>query len=205
MTGPDDANGDEIRAAAAAALADCDALGAEGEDRSIILKHVLQVRLPIRGSDATLGAVPALVQRQPGTPHPVDLDDGDVLGKIAAALKLDRDVLELVYAVKDGEPELVLAARRLASNKAQAARQLAQLISVARQAAGLEEWTSTAPIRKVVTDYGKLDSGNFAATIQQMDKVAVLRGKGQSREVKITRPGMEATADLIKSLVGNEA
>jgi hypothetical protein len=135
----------------------------------------------------------------------VNLDEGDVLGRIASALKVDRGILELVYDVRDGEPELVVASRRLASNKAQAARQLAQLISAARQAAGLEEWTSTATIRKVVTDYGKLDVSNFAATIQQMDKVAVIRGKALQREVKITRPGMEATADLIKSIAGHEA
>lgn len=201
MSTPDD---DGIRAAAAAALADVDALGAEGEDRRIILKHMLHVRLPIAGG-VSAAVAPAQVQSRVGTPAPVDLDDTDVIGKIAAALKLDRDLLELVYSEKDGQPELVLAAKRLAPNKAQAARQLAQLISVARQAAGLEEWTSTAPIRKVVTDYGKMDSSNFASTIQQMDKVAVLRGKGLQREVKITRPGLENTAELIRSLVGNDA
>jgi hypothetical protein len=205
MVGPSDPQADEIRAAAAAALADVDAIGAKGDDRSIVLKHVLRVRLPIPAIGTTGGGAPPSVRTEISDPTSVPVDDADVLGKIAAALKLERDVLELVYSVQDGEPELVLAARRLASNKAQAARQLAQLISVARQAAGLEEWTSTAPIRRVVTDYGKLDSANFASTIQQMDKVAVLRGKGQQREVKITRPGMEATADLIKSLVGNEA
>jgi len=158
-----------------------------------------------RCASGTVAASPPPSRRHTDEPVPGAVDEQDVLGKIEAALKLDRDVLELVYDVRDGEPELVLAPKKLASNKAQAARQLAQLIAAARQAAGLEEWTSTGPIRRVVTEYGKLDVGNFAATIQQMDKVAVIRGKGQQREVKITRPGMEATRDLITSMVGDEA
>jgi hypothetical protein len=78
-------------------------------------------------------------------------------------------------------------------------------VAAARQVVGIEEWTSVSTIRKVVTDYGRLDGGNFAATIQQMaDNVAVIRGKGQSRVVKITKPGLEATADLIKGIAGVE-
>jgi len=97
------------------------------------------------------------------------------------------------------------SAKKLPPNKALAARQLGQLVAAARQVVGIEEWTSVSTIRKVVTDYGRLDGGNFAATIQQMaDNVAVIRGKGQSREVKITKPGLEATADLIKGLAGVE-
>jgi hypothetical protein len=112
--------------------------------------------------------------------------------------------LELVYADQDGEPHVVISAKKLAQNKALAARQLGQLVAAARQVVGIEEWTSVSTIRKVVTDYGRLDSGNFASTIQQMDNVAVIRGKGQSREVKITKPGLEATADPIKGIAGVE-
>lgn len=97
---------------------------------------------------------------------------------------------------------MLISVKKIAQNKALAARQLGQLVSAARQAAGLEEWTPGATIRKVVTDYGRLASGNFASTMQQMDNVAVIRGKGQQRKVKNTKPGMGATADLIKSLAG---
>ena len=202
-----EAEGDKYRAAAAAALADVDAIGAVGEDRSIVLKHMLHVRLPIPGSGApAVGAAPSPpIQSPTAGSTPAASDEQDVLGRIGAVLKLDRDILELVYDVQDGEPQLVLTSKKLVSNKAQAARQLAQLVAAARQAAGLEEWTSVAPIRRVVSDYGRLDTNNFAAAIQQMDKVAVLRGKGMAREVKITKPGMEDTAALIRTLVGHEA
>lgn len=198
-----EASGDAVRQAAAAALADVNALQVEGEDRKIVLKALLEARL--------VGSVPAspalAVASRPvsnGTkqdaPQPVASDD--VMERVGAALKVDRDTLDLVYALQDGEPHVVISAKKVAQNKAHAARQLGQLVAAARQAAGLEEWTSVSTIRKIVSDYGRLDSGNFAAAIQQMDSVAVIRGKGQQREVKITRPGMEATTELINTLAG---
>jgi hypothetical protein len=198
------AAGDNIRQAAAAALADVNALAVEGEDRKIVLKALLEVRLGVSAPAApTFYGAAGHVKPDPAALNQ-PVDDRDVMGKISAVLKVDRDTLELVYALQDNEPHVVVAPKRIAPNKAEATRQLGQLVAAARQAAGLEEWTSTATIRKIVTDYGRLDSGNFAASIQHMDSVAVIRGKGQQREVKITKPGLEATADLIKSLAGPE-
>lgn len=196
-------SGDAVRQAAAAALADVNALEVEGEDRKIVLKALLDARLggSVPVSPAfTVAASPASngTKLDPAQAFASD----DVMGRVSAALKIDRDTLDLVYALQDGEPHVVISAKKIAPNKALAARQLGQLVAAARQAAGLEEWTPAATIRKVVTDYGRLDSGNFASTVQQMDNVAVIRGKGQQREVKITKPGMEATAELIKSLAG---
>jgi hypothetical protein len=198
------AAGDNIRQAAAAALADVNALAVEGEDRKIVLKALLEARLDVSAPAApTFHGAAGHVKPDPAALNQ-PVDDRDVMGKISAVLKVDRDTLELVYALQDNEPHVVVAPKRIAPNKAEATRQLGQLVAAARQAAGLEEWTSTATIRKIVTDYGRLDGGNFAASIQQMDSVAVIRGKGQQREVKITKPGLEATADLIKSLAGPE-
>lgn len=205
MTGVAEAEslGDSVRQAAAAALADVNELKVEGEDRKILLKALLQARLGASGS-ASPTISGAQNQASNGAPlnTPPLVSSDDVMGRIGAALKVDRDTLDLVYALQDGEPHVVISAKKIAANKSLAARQLGQLVAAARQAAGLEEWTPAATIRRVVTDYGRLDSGNFASSIQQMDNVAVIRGKGQQREVKITKPGMEATADLIKSLAG---
>lgn len=195
------ASADAVRQAAAAALADVNALEVEGEDRKIVLKALLEARL---GGSApvspALAARPAPNGTTQDAPQAVATDD--VMGRVGAALKVDRDTLDLVYALQDGEPHVVISAKKITQNKAHAARQLGQLVAAARQAAGLEEWTSVSTIRKIVSDYGRLDSGNFASAIQQMDSVAVIRGKGQQREVKITKPGMEATAELINTLAG---
>jgi hypothetical protein len=196
---------DPIRRAAGAALADVDALGATGEDRSILLKALLEVRL-----SRSIGPV------SPSSPAPSDFshappaatssahrgEGGDVLDIVSATLKIDRDLTELVYSLQDGEPHVVVSPKKIASNKAQATRELAQLVAASRQAAGLDEWTPVGIVRKVVTDYGRLDSGNFATYLQGVDSVALLRGKGQQREIKITRPGFEATGDLVRKLLG---
>ena len=197
----------DLRQAAAAALADVDALAVTGDDRNIVLKALLQARLggftpTVPKSDAEGGQIPNL-SNSGGTPEVIQ--DGDVLGKISVALKVDRDTLELIYALQDGEPHVVVSAKKISNNKALAVRQLGQLIAAARQLAGLEEWTSANTIRKVVQDYGRLDGANFAASIQQMDNVAVIRGKGQQREVKISKPGIQATVDLIKGIAGTDS
>jgi hypothetical protein len=201
--GSPDTEGDGIRAAAAAAIADVNALGLDGEDRKVVLDAVLQARLSAAGGaisvlpiDKTTSSSTTPTVAQPPA------HQSDILGRISQTLKLDRHVLELVYDVRDGEPQLVVSPKRLAQNKAEASRQLATLLAAARQAAGLDEWTTTALIRNVVSDYGKMDSANFAANLQQMDKVALIRGKGQQREIKMTRSGMEEAAALITLFAG---
>lgn len=196
-----------MRQATVAALADVDALGITGEDRNIVLKALLQARL-----DELTPTAPSDNGKSRRTPPPAPakepgeiIEDGDVLDKMAVALKVSRDTLELVYALQDGEPHVVVSPKKIAANKSQAARQLGQLVAAARQIAGLEEWTSVTVIRKLAQDYGRLDSNNFAASIQQMDNVAVIRGKAQQREVKITKPGYEDTTALIASITGTDS
>jgi hypothetical protein len=197
--------GDHIRVAVAAAIADVDALNLRDEDRKVVLTAVLQARLPASPAQTTnSGSSPAPPQHSQVPTPVISAPTDDAIGKIGAVLKVDRDVLDLVYAMQDGEPHVVVSPKKIAQNKAQGARELAQLLAAARQTSGLEEWTSVGTIRKVVTDYGRLDSANFATAIQQMDKVALIRGKGQQREVKITKPGLENTAELIQRLAGAE-
>jgi hypothetical protein len=199
---------DRIRQAAAAALADVDALGAEGEDRKILLRAILQARLPLSPVQ-TSGPPTSAISTADGQPaakvSTPAMDPEDPIARICSALNVDRDLIDLVYAIQDGEPHVVVSAKKIAQNKSQGARELAQLIAAARQACGLDEWTSVGTIRKVVSDYGRLDSANFSTSIQQMDKVALIRGKGQQRELKITKPGFEATAELVRALAGSDA
>lgn len=193
----------QLRQAAGAALADADALELTGEDRAIVLKALLEARL---GNLASPGPPRKMEDHQSSGPPAYEpgqqIREADVIDRISTVLNVDRELLELIYDVRDGEPHLVISARKIPENKASATRQLGQLVAAARQAAGLEDWTSTGVIRAVVQDYGRLDSSNFATNIQQMDGVGVVRGKGQQREIKITKPGLENTAELIKNLAG---
>jgi len=198
--------GDDLRQAAAAALADVDALALTTADRPVFLKALLQARLGgytfVGTSSGGVGV--GVTKTTDASGNSEFINDGDPISRISTKLGVDRDTLELIYSIQDGEPNVVVSSKKISANKSEATRQLGQLVAAARQIIGLDEWTSATTIRKVVTDYGRLDSGNFAATIQQMDAVAVIQGKGQHRQVKITKPGFEATAELIKDLTGGE-
>lgn len=202
-----DSNGTDnnFRKAAAIALGDVDALGLTGDDRRIVLTALLKARfVGATVSNGTQGLPQGQIQSLANQPVQTTAEGGDLLGRISTVLKVERDLIELVYAIQDGEPTVVVSAKKIASNKSQGTKQLAQLVSAARQITGLEEWTSSATIRAVATDFGRINASNFAATLQQMDKVALIRGRGQQREIKITKPGIEDTAELIKSLTGSE-
>ena len=43
---------------------------------------------------------------------------GDVLGRVSAALEIDRDTLDLFYALEVGEPQILISRSKIAQNKA---------------------------------------------------------------------------------------
>jgi hypothetical protein len=193
---------DAIRSAAESALHDVDTLEiTEPLDRAVLLGGIFLARLGIVG----MPTVPMQNAHQPGdarnqlgfTPP---RGEGDLIGKIAARLQLDRNVVDQVYRVTDDTVNVIVSPRRLSPSKATATRQLAQLVAGGRQAADIEEWTDAGIIRQVVSDFGRYDSPNFASTIASMDEVFLFSGKGQSRTVKVSRPGMETISALVRNL-----
>jgi hypothetical protein len=194
---------DAVRAAAMAALADVESMNLKHPvDRAVVLAALLTKRLDLLGGASASVHPREHQQRPPLHPGTDPTDDGDLLGRVCAAMTLPREIVELVYDAHEGDLSVLVSARRLPDDRASATRQLAQLVAGGRQAAGLEEWTSMGVIRAVVTDYGRLDSGNFATTVARLDDVFLFRGKGANRFVKVTRPGMEHVAALVSSLAG---
>ena len=199
-----------IRAAAAAALADVDSLEVSEADRPVVLRALLEFRLGLFDRTASRYLPQDDTPRDPATHsnkalkvvEPLRSDD--MLGKIAAGLKLDRDKVEQVYAEVEGELDVVISPRRLASDKANATRQLAQILAAGRQLAGIDsEWTPVGKVRETVGEFGKLDGGNFDQYIGTLnrDDACVLKGKGASREIKVTRAGRESIGEMINALL----
>lgn len=193
-----------IKAAVAASIADMDDLGLSGPDRVVALAVVLASRLGLTTASPTPTA--------PGTPPRHGGGNGggaggetEPLAKIAAVTKIGIETLELIYDVSDGDLKYVISAKKLASGKAEATRQLARIVALGRQAAGIEEWTASSTIREVVSDYGKFDPANFASHVMGLDKdnAIIVRGKGAAREIKITRSGIESMSDAIKELMAS--
>lgn len=154
--------------------------------------------------EAVMG-VTATVAPKAETPTPQASDgEGPSLGGIATRLGLEEELVQEVFYL-DGEAlGLALAASRLNKSKAPATQQIALLVAAGRQAGGWEEWTPIERIRDVVREYGRFDQANFASTVRRMGGVFSFRGKGRGVEVRVTRPGFERAAGLVRELGGHD-
>jgi hypothetical protein len=125
------------------------------------------------------------------------------LGALATKLGVSRDLIGEVYHIESGDIKLIVASTKLESDKRAATRQVAVLVAAGRQGAGIDaDWTASKVIRDACGDLGKLDSPNFAKTLNSMGDVFSFQGKGQSRKVKVIRPGYERATALVTELTG---
>jgi hypothetical protein len=124
--------------------------------------------------------------------------------KLARALGVTAEVLELVYVISNDGVDVVLSRSKLPKEKFPAVRALTILVSAGRQGLGLDDgWTGVDVIRDVCRDFGVLDANNFAAAVSAVGDAFVLKGKGAQRQIKVTRAGFEEAARLITQFVGS--
>jgi hypothetical protein len=123
------------------------------------------------------------------------------LATLAKKLGVSHDAIGEVYHVESGEIKLIVASTKLHSDKRAATRQIAVLVAAGRQGAGGDAgWTDSKVIREACDELGKLDSPNFANTLNSMGDVFSFQGRGQSRKVKVIRPGFERATALVTEL-----
>lgn len=127
---------------------------------------------------------------------------GDLVGTIAARLRLDREIVGEVFDETDGKIDIIVPPRKLATAKAPAVKQLALLVAVARQGADVEEWTDADEIRGFVEDFKRYDQANFASTLKQMDDIFRFKQSGRKITMKLSRPGWDRAVELITKLAG---
>jgi hypothetical protein len=131
---------------------------------------------------------------------------GDPLAAIAVKAGTTRDIAAEVFevAVKNGEVRLIVPTGKLPTQTAAATKEIALAIAGARQAAGIDEWTSWGTVRDVCQEFKRLDDGNFAKTIRSMeDEFNFRKESARKTMVKVSRPGWEAFGVLVKRLGGD--
>ena len=134
---------------------------------------------------------------------PVTGSKASQMEALSTRLNIDAETLRDVFHVRDdGEIELIFPAGKVDRKLTTGTKQIALLVAAARQASGLEDWTSLGNIRTWCEHYKRLDGPNFATSVKQMDDVFTFRGTGQKREVRMARPGWEKATELVKSIVG---
>jgi hypothetical protein len=134
-------------------------------------------------------------------------EEGDGVGEastpkleaVAKKLKQDPSKVERVFE-QDGEEIFVIVTRaKLADQMKEAQRQVALLVSAARQAAGLDEdGTSLALLKEHAEQHGVVDS-NFSKNMRDIPGTR-LKGVDRQRTLKVNNPGYESAGDLVADM-----
>jgi hypothetical protein len=130
---------------------------------------------------------------------------GDLLARLAARLGVPGEVVEGVYTSDGNSVEISVHPARLPKTRSTATKNLALLVTAMRQATSDEEFTSVDEIRRIAQDYDRLDAANFASAIGEMRGAFLVKGSARQRSLKLTRPGWQQAADLVKQLGGQES
>lgn len=192
---------DYYRAALKEILEDLDAANVPPDLREVAFTLGMNVLL------GTTSSPPAQTE-----PLPVRQLDAPALGtaptgdspaaKLAARLAVSYDDITEVFGFGEKGPELIVGSGKIPTQAAAAAKDIAILIAAARQGTALEEWTAFSDIRDACSQYGRLDSNNFATTMKELDAYFSFRSPSpRRREVKLNRPGWEKAAASVRRLV----
>jgi hypothetical protein len=128
---------------------------------------------------------------------------GAGLGRLASRLLVSEDALADVFAVEGGNVMLHVGSARIATVKSRATREIALLVTAARQGADIDEsWTDVSHVRDALSQYNRYDISNFSRYLRETGDVFNFRGKPIQR-LRLTRPGWEAATQLVKTLTGS--
>ncbi len=147
----------------------------------------------------------------PGSPPPALLVNppaggsgdgrGDAIGGIATRLGITPLQAGQVFDVDGEGVHLTVSPSAFNAKKRFAMQEVIRVMSAARQALELEEFTPTSELRRVCEDRGVLDSGNFSSALSGLDGDGLrLRGSGAAREVKLNARGFEKAGEVAKRL-----
>lgn len=147
-----------------------------------------------------------LIVAAPATPRgraegPMLPAAGEPAAEVARKLDVRVETVREVFEFGNGDVSLIFAPSRLPRQKAAATRQIALLVTVARQVSGLDvEWTDIDHARDQCREFGVLDPANFATEIARMGSVFSLKGAGRNRQLRVNRRGLEEAAEIIRAL-----
>jgi hypothetical protein len=122
------------------------------------------------------------------------------LGRLAAKFGVPESNLADVFEVEDNLVVLHVASARISATKSRATREVALLLTAARQGSGIDDaWTDVSYIRDALAQYNRYDQSNFSKYLRETDDVFNFRGRPVN-QIRLTRPGWETAGELIKAL-----
>jgi hypothetical protein len=155
-----------------------------------------QAAAPVAGSG--LAPVETSRDESPAATTSVGLVD-----RVTARLDLEVGAVALVYEEVEGEIRLIVKRAVLPDGKAAAMRNVAQLVVVGRQAAGLEEYTPYEAVREECKELRILDVANFASEMAKLEFRT--RGRAAQKEARANRHHYDDVAAVIRRIADRSA
>jgi len=148
---------------------------------------------------ARISPQPAAPQSAGGATSAAPTAVGSQLDRLAARFGLAHDVVEGVFAEGRNGLQVNVRPERLSRSKSAGARELAMLVAAMHQAES-DDPTPVEEIRRVVEEYSRYDQPNFASSLAAMKGPFLVSGPSRARTFKLTRPGWQQAADLVREL-----
>jgi hypothetical protein len=158
----------------------------------------LPALIELLGRESAPAQSTALVPYQPTTIPTVPT--ANLLERLATKLSVTLEVVECVYTSDGSTIEISVHPGRLPRSRSTGTKALALLVTAMRQSTGDEEFTSVDEIRRVTQEYDRYDAPNFASAINEMRGSFLVKGSARQRQLKLTRPGWQQAADMVREL-----
>jgi len=124
----------------------------------------------------------------------------DPVARLAGKLGVPREAVESVFTVDGNQLDISIHPGRLPRSKSTGTKAIALLVTALRQSGGEEEFTSIDEIRRVAQDFDRYDGPNFASAIGELRGSFLVKGSARQRQLKLTRPGWQNAAELVRDL-----
>ncbi|MCO1580596.1 hypothetical protein M8C13_33055 [Crossiella sp. SN42] len=131
------------------------------------------------------------------------LTENEMYDRVAQQTDVDRNKLERIIHLDDGDPKISIAGIKLGKKNAERARAVAQILTITRGFGLGESETSLEVIRAECDRLKVYDANNFSSHMKALNGY-VINGSGQNRRLRAKGPGVAAFADLVNKVLGTE-
>ncbi|MFD3400999.1 hypothetical protein ACFWUU_10000 [Kribbella sp. NPDC058693] len=127
--------------------------------------------------------------------------ESDRLKKLADALSVPHERIEMIYVEHDGDLQVAADPGRLGNSTHKRAGAVGLLVAAGRQLGGWDEGpTSDNPIRAEIDRLGLYDNTNYSKHMKDLGAWFNINGIGRSATYKLKYPGREHLKTLAKEL-----
>lgn len=127
----------------------------------------------------------------------------DRLTKIADAIGVSRERIEMIYDEHEDDLQIVADPGQLGTTMKERSKSIGLLLAAGRQLGGWDEGTTPdSVVRSEIDRLGVYDGGNYSKYMKDMSAWFNVNGSGRSATFKLKFQGREYLKNFAKGLVG---